>query len=81
MTIRFGGYSSNRAVVDVGVEGSDQRLGTVWCVTASPSIQLDSIKLDDPNGGVENWKLKMFQFWLQYQQDDPSWKDVIRALK
>ena len=46
-----------------------------------PPFKLETIKLDDPNGGVENWKLKMFQFWLQYQQDDPSWKDVIRALK
>ena len=40
---------------------------------------LNRIKLDDPNGGVENWKLKMFQFWLQYKPD-ASWKDVIRAL-
>ena len=36
--------------------------------------------LNDPNGGVENWKLKMFQFWLQYKPDT-SWKDVVRALK
>ena len=45
-----------------------------------PRFKLDTIKLDDPNGGVEKWKLKMFQFWIQYQRDDPSWKDVIRAL-
>ena len=41
---------------------------------------LNRIKLDDPNGGVENWKLKMFQFWLQYKPD-ASWKDVVRALE
>ena len=41
---------------------------------------LNRIKLDDPNGGVEYWKLKMFQFWLQYKLD-ASWKDVVRALK
>ena len=45
-----------------------------------PAAKLDSIKLDDPNGGVENWKLKMFQFWLQFKID-ASWKDVVRALK
>ena len=46
-----------------------------------PRFKLDTIKLDDPNGGVENWKLKMFKYWLQLQQEDPSWKDIIRALK
>ena len=44
-----------------------------------PSI-LDAIKLDDPNGGVDNWKLKMFHFWLQHKPG-ASWKDVVRALK
>ena len=41
---------------------------------------LNKIKLDDPNGGLDNWKIKMFQFWLQYKPD-ASWKDVVRALK
>ena len=45
-----------------------------------PVRKLDAIMLNDPNGGVENWKLKMFQFWLQYKPDT-SWKDVVRALK
>ena len=44
-----------------------------------PGRKLKSIVTEDPNGGVENWKLKMFQFWLQYKPD-ASWKDVIRAL-
>ena len=45
-----------------------------------PPRKLNSIKINDPNGGVENWKLKMFQFWLQYKTD-ASWKDVVRALE
>ena len=45
-----------------------------------PGRNLKSIMIDDPNGGVKNWKLKMFQFWLQYKPD-ASWKDVIRALE
>ena len=45
-----------------------------------PMRKLNAIKLDDPNGGVDNWKLKMFQFWLQYKPD-ASWNDVVRALK
>ena len=27
-----------------------------------PLRKLKTIILEDPNGGVENWKLKMFQF-------------------
>ena len=46
-----------------------------------PLRKLKTIILEDPNGGVENWKLKMFQFWLQSQPNDPSWKDVVRALE
>ena len=46
-----------------------------------PVRKLNAIELADPRGGVENWKLKMFQFWLQYKPDDPSWKDVVRALE
>ena len=45
-----------------------------------PVRKLDGIELADPRRGVENWKLKMFQFWLQYKPD-ASWNDVIRALK
>ena len=45
-----------------------------------PMRKLNAIKLDDPNGGVDNWKLKMFQFWLQYKPG-ALWKDVVRALK
>ena len=45
-----------------------------------PVRKLDTIKLDDPHGGVENWKIKMFQLWLQYKAD-VSWKDVVQALK
>ena len=45
-----------------------------------PANTLDTIKLNDPNGGVENWKLKMFQFWLQ-SNVDASWKEVVRALE
>ena len=44
-----------------------------------PVRNLNTIKLDDPHGGVENWKLKMFEIWLQYKPD-ASWKDVVRAL-
>ena len=45
-----------------------------------PGRKLKSIVTEDPNGGVENWKLKMFQFWLQYKPD-ASWEDVVRALE
>ena len=45
-----------------------------------PLRKLNTIKLDDPHGGVENWKLKMFQFWLHYKPC-ALWKDVIQALK
>ena len=45
-----------------------------------PVSKLDTIKLDDPHGGVENWKLKIFQLWFQYRPD-ASWKDVDQALK
>ena len=45
-----------------------------------PAAKVDCIKLEDPNGGVENWKLKMFQFWLQFKVD-ASLKDVVRALE
>ena len=46
-----------------------------------PPSKLDAIQLGNAQGGVNNWKLKMFQFWLQSQRDDPSWKDVVRALE
>ena len=45
-----------------------------------PVKKLNAIKLDDPNGGMENWKLNIFQFWLQYKPD-ASWNDVVRALE
>ena len=45
-----------------------------------PVRKLDTIKLDDPHGGVESWKLKMFQLWLQ-SKPDASWNDVVRALE
>ena len=32
-----------------------------------PVRKLDAIMLNDPNGGVENWKLKMFQFVASIQ--------------
>ena len=44
-----------------------------------PVRKLNTIKLDDPHGGVENWKIKMFDIWLQYKPD-ASWKDVVEAL-
>ena len=46
-----------------------------------PVRKLNAIKLNDPNGGVDNWKLNMFQYWLQSQSDDPSWKGVVQALE
>ena len=45
-----------------------------------PVKKLKAIKLDDPHGGVENWKLEMFHFWLRLKSD-ASWKDVIQALE
>ena len=45
-----------------------------------PLRKLNTIKLDDPHGGVNNWKLKMFQFWLRYKTD-ASWEEVVRTLK
>ena len=45
-----------------------------------PVRKLNTIKLDDPHGGVENWKLKMFDIWLQYKPD-ASWKDVVQVLE
>ena len=45
-----------------------------------PVEDLDAIKLNDPHGRVENWKMEMFQLWLQ-SKPDASWKDVIQALE
>ena len=45
-----------------------------------PVRKFNAIELADPRGEVENWKLKMFQFWLEYKTD-ASWRDVVRALK
>ena len=45
-----------------------------------PVKKLKAIKLDDPHGGVENWKLEMFHFWLRLKSD-ASWKDVVKALE
>ena len=45
-----------------------------------PDCRIDAFIQSDPQGGVDNWKLKMFQFWLQYKTD-ASWRDVVRALK
>ena len=45
-----------------------------------PVENLDTIKLNDPHGGVENWKMEMFQFWLR-SKPDASWKDVVQALE
>ena len=41
---------------------------------------LDTIKLGNPHEGVENWKMKMFHFWLRLKSD-ASWKDVVQALE
>ena len=43
-----------------------------------PVSKLDCIKLD--NSDVEDKKIQMFQFWLQYKLD-ASWKTVIQALE
>ena len=45
-----------------------------------PVRKLNNIKLDDPHGGVENWKIEMFHFWLRLKSD-ASWKDVVQALE
>ena len=45
-----------------------------------PVRKLKAIKLDDPHGGVENWKLEMFQIWLQ-SKPGASWKNVVQALE
>lgn len=44
-----------------------------------PKEKLDTIPVDDPHGGVENWKLRMFQLWLQLKPN-ASWKNVVQAL-
>ena len=43
-----------------------------------PVSKLDSIKKESSE--VEEQKVKMFQFWLQYKLD-ASWKIVIQALE
>ena len=43
-----------------------------------PVSKLNCIKSD--NSDVENKKIQMFQFWLQYKVD-ASWKMVIQALE
>ena len=53
---------------------------TVGVLLGVPVKKLKTIKLDDPHGGVENWKFEMFQFWLRYKPD-ASWRDVVQALK
>ena len=45
-----------------------------------PVRKLNTIKLNDPHGGVENWKIEMFHFWLRLKSDG-SWKDVVQALE
>ena len=45
-----------------------------------PMRNLNTIKLNDPHGGVENWKIEMFHCWLRLKSD-ASWKDVVQALE
>ena len=45
-----------------------------------PVRKLNNIKLSDQFGGVENWKIQMFDSWLKYKPD-ASWKDVVQALE
>ena len=45
-----------------------------------PPSKIRGIKLSDPQGGLTNWKIKLFSFWLGYDVD-ASWEKVIQALK
>ena len=53
---------------------------TVGVLLGVPVNKLKTIKLDDPHGGVENWKIEMFHFWLRCKPD-ASWKDVVQTLE
>ena len=45
-----------------------------------PSSRLKTIQASKGQGGVQQWKVDMFQAWLDNKLD-ASWKDVIVALK
>ena len=45
-----------------------------------PLRQLEYIKLDNANEGLEKQKICMFQFWLQFNVN-ASWKDIVQALE
>ena len=45
-----------------------------------PVSQLERIKLDNSNEGLEKQKTRMFHFWLQFNAD-ASWKDIIQVLE
>ena len=45
-----------------------------------PVRQLECIKLDNSNEGLEKQKTRMFHFWLQFNAD-ASWKDIVQVLE
>ena len=53
---------------------------TVGVLLGVPVKKLKTIKLDDPHGGVDNWKIEMFHYWLR-SKPNASWKDVVQALE
>ena len=42
--------------------------------------KLQEIKASNPQGGVQQWKIEMFQSWLD-STPTASWEDIIRALE
>ena len=53
------------------------QLGTVLGV---PPNRLDGIRKSSPVGGTGEWRIAMLQDWMN-SKDDPSWIDVIEAVK
>ena len=45
-----------------------------------PAEVLDSIRRSNPNAGIGEWKIVMFQWWLD-RTPTASWNNIIHALK
>ena len=49
-------------------------------VLGIPVRQLQVIQLSKPLGGVNQWLVDMFDYWLRNNLD-PSWKHIVQALE